>query len=132
MIPRPPRPTRTDTLFPYTTLFRSPGVCAPRKGTRGDIVLVRSRRKHRGRLARKSAGQPFGRNDGSLDQGDVGTLCAEKMTCSRCWCGPAKAILKVPMAVVPRDDCIAHTCSPWAARQSCARRAEEHKSELQS
>src|SRR3546814_2338523 len=23
MIPRPPRPTRTDTLFPYTTLFRS-------------------------------------------------------------------------------------------------------------
>src|SRR3546814_4679900 len=100
MIRRPPRSTRTDTLFPYPTLFRSavgrtaergfrdsrtrPGVCAPRKGTRGDIVLVRSRRKHRGRLARKSAGQPFGRNDGSLDQGDVGTLCAEKMTCSRC------------------------------------------------
>src|SRR3546814_18437865 len=24
MIPRPPRSTRTDTLFPYTTLFRSP------------------------------------------------------------------------------------------------------------
>src|SRR3546814_2365017 len=23
MIRRPPRPTRTDTLFPYTTLFRS-------------------------------------------------------------------------------------------------------------
>src|SRR3546814_11239478 len=23
-IPRPPRSTRTDTLFPYTTLFRSP------------------------------------------------------------------------------------------------------------
>src|SRR3546814_1341214 len=26
MIPRPPRSTRTDTLFPYTTLFRSPEV----------------------------------------------------------------------------------------------------------
>src|SRR3546814_11601116 len=25
MIRRPPRPTRTDTLFPYTTLFRSVG-----------------------------------------------------------------------------------------------------------
>src|SRR3546814_945417 len=25
MILRPPRSTRTDTLFPYTTLFRSPG-----------------------------------------------------------------------------------------------------------
>src|SRR3546814_3205875 len=26
MIRRPPRSTRTDTLFPYTTLFRSPAV----------------------------------------------------------------------------------------------------------
>src|SRR3546814_5286495 len=25
MLRRPPRSTRTDTLFPYTTLFRSPG-----------------------------------------------------------------------------------------------------------
>src|SRR3546814_6945389 len=25
MLPRPPRSTRTDTLFPYTTLFRSGG-----------------------------------------------------------------------------------------------------------
>src|SRR3546814_19687722 len=30
MIRRPPRSTRTDTLFPYTTLFRSPnGGCFP-------------------------------------------------------------------------------------------------------
>src|SRR3546814_4502553 len=28
MIRRPPRSTRTDTLFPYTTLFRSAGVHA--------------------------------------------------------------------------------------------------------
>src|SRR3546814_15978290 len=28
MIRRPPRSTRTDTLFPYTTLFRSLGVIA--------------------------------------------------------------------------------------------------------
>src|SRR3546814_15332756 len=27
MIRRPPRSTPTDTLFPYTTLFRSPGAC---------------------------------------------------------------------------------------------------------
>src|SRR3546814_5894789 len=38
MIRRPPRSTRTDTLFPYTTLFRSPdpdafafGLCAPQR-----------------------------------------------------------------------------------------------------
>src|SRR3546814_13578447 len=28
MIRRPPRSTRTDTLFPYTTLFRSPASCS--------------------------------------------------------------------------------------------------------
>src|SRR3546814_11716881 len=27
MIRRPPRSTRTDTLFPYTTLFRSESLC---------------------------------------------------------------------------------------------------------
>src|SRR3546814_9122523 len=29
MIRRPPRSTRTDTLFPYTTLFRSALMCPP-------------------------------------------------------------------------------------------------------
>src|SRR3546814_18944515 len=31
---RPPRPTRTDTLFPYTTLFRSPANAARQWSTR--------------------------------------------------------------------------------------------------
>src|SRR3546814_1886373 len=31
MIRRPPRSTRTDTLFPYTTLFRSRSPKAPRR-----------------------------------------------------------------------------------------------------
>src|SRR3546814_6634021 len=51
MIRRPPRPTRTDTLFPYTTLFRS--------GLRGGVVCrLRSRhpldgaRAHLGTVAR--------------------------------------------------------------------------------
>src|SRR3546814_3414590 len=34
MIRRPPRSTRTDTLFPYTTLFRSP---RGRRGQRGGL-----------------------------------------------------------------------------------------------
>src|SRR3546814_1442519 len=49
MIRRPPRSTRTDTLFPYTTLFRSPGCgrrrcpppCSPRT-RRGPVE-----RRHR-------------------------------------------------------------------------------------
>src|SRR3546814_4912811 len=35
MIRRPPRSTRTDTLFPYTTLFRS---CDARCGHRAAVV----------------------------------------------------------------------------------------------
>src|SRR3546814_8022350 len=34
MIRRPPRSTRTDTLFPYTTLFRSPGEAVAREKRR--------------------------------------------------------------------------------------------------
>src|SRR3546814_7988077 len=39
MIRRPPRPTRTDTLFPYTTLFRSPA----RQPATVAIAIGRSR-----------------------------------------------------------------------------------------
>src|SRR3546814_13176383 len=40
MIRRPPRSTRTDTLFPYTTLFRSPGAA--------DRQLADAQREERG------------------------------------------------------------------------------------
>src|SRR3546814_19599721 len=38
MIRRPPRSTRTDTLFPYTTLFRSGGLAVTRHPGRRDSV----------------------------------------------------------------------------------------------
>src|SRR3546814_9016407 len=38
MIRRPPRSTRTDTLFPYTTLFRSRRAAIGRIRLRGDAV----------------------------------------------------------------------------------------------
>src|SRR3546814_4459940 len=41
MIRRPPRSTRTDTLFPYTTLFRScqhASPCPAGKGRRGSLL----------------------------------------------------------------------------------------------
>src|SRR3546814_17460901 len=56
MIRRPPRSTRTDTLFPYTTLFRS------REGT---SVYGRTR---------EAAGYDFAERSGKLDaQREVGT-----------------------------------------------------------
>src|SRR3546814_18168933 len=50
MIRRPPRSTRTDTLFPYTTLFRS----ARQYGGGDNIIAVdrrRNRRRERPRIA---------------------------------------------------------------------------------
>src|SRR3546814_10723487 len=51
MIRRPPRSTRTDTLFPYTTLFRSArfGPVRGHSSDRGDAAAVEEsvRRDHR-------------------------------------------------------------------------------------
>src|SRR3546814_5210951 len=41
MIRRPPRFTRTDTLFPYTTLFRSPGERRLQAEGGGEAVVDR-------------------------------------------------------------------------------------------
>src|SRR3546814_10762367 len=51
MIRRPPRSTRTDTLFPYTTLFRS----IPIKFKWGRSWFI-ARRETRGRLPAGSSG----------------------------------------------------------------------------
>src|SRR3546814_14618478 len=40
MIRRPPRSTRTDTLFPYTTLFRSPDQWRGRLGDFDWVILA--------------------------------------------------------------------------------------------
>src|SRR3546814_21006879 len=46
MIRRPPRSTRTDTLFPYTTLFRSPQA----KGARIDLYHDRVHARRDGEI----------------------------------------------------------------------------------
>src|SRR3546814_15666722 len=45
MIRRPPRSTRTDTLFPYTTLFRS--------GQLQDLTRLRKHRPHLAEIAER-------------------------------------------------------------------------------
>src|SRR3546814_2551637 len=57
MIRRPPRSTRTDTLFPYTTLFRSINTDLAQDRDRGvahDLIFFvgqRLRRRHRNGVA---------------------------------------------------------------------------------
>src|SRR3546814_17952390 len=53
MIRRPPRSTRTDTLFPYTTLFRS------YSGRRSGVLmmpLLQQRASHNVQATKKAAG----------------------------------------------------------------------------
>src|SRR3546814_2432983 len=64
MIRRPPRSTRTDTLFPYTTLFRSrvPGFAAVGAG------VHRQRTADRARNAGKETGAGKLGGDGELGE----------------------------------------------------------------
>src|SRR3546814_28786 len=63
MIRRPPRSTRTDTLFPYTTLFRSPFLSA---------LCARLPVPHAGGIRRRAHGKGGAdRADRLLGDGDV-------------------------------------------------------------
>src|SRR3546814_4423013 len=62
MIRRPPRSTRTDTLFPYTTLFRSAGNRHPQAARQGPAPAGA---RHR-RGAVHLAAQPRADRDGVL------------------------------------------------------------------
>src|SRR3546814_2395245 len=64
MIRRPPRSTRTDTLFPYTTLFRSrrqgPGLRTDPGGRRGRRRGLRSAPEQPAMAAHPAKGSPQG------------------------------------------------------------------------
>src|SRR3546814_9924232 len=59
MIPRPPRSTRTDTLFPYTTLCRSPDQ-SNASGALPYVAQGQPARQVRGELARHHRGTDRG------------------------------------------------------------------------
>src|SRR3546814_12598485 len=58
MIRRPPRSTRTATLFPYTTLFRS-DLAQPGGALRADVAHLQRRRAHRSALVADKAANRF-------------------------------------------------------------------------
>src|SRR3546814_1620733 len=121
MIRRPPRSTRTDTLFPYTTLFRSSSQQAIHFAAQGiaagayDIVIaggVESMSRVPMGVARLNAephGEAFNRRfpEGMVDQGISAELIAARWGISR------------------------EAMDEYSAR-SHERRSEEHTSELQS
>src|SRR3546814_10828105 len=60
MIRRPPRSTRTDTLFPYTTLFRSRATAAPSRASRRAMAAPMPREPPVTRAVRPARGREAG------------------------------------------------------------------------
>src|SRR3546814_7347381 len=88
MIRRPPRSTRTDTLFPYTTLFRSPARQNRRSGKRhllrraergrrtgGADRSAHVHRNQRFRHNRQWLFEAYGNHPGPVRQPLAGGLC---------------------------------------------------------
>src|SRR3546814_6447041 len=67
MIRRPPRSTRTDTLFPYTTLFRSGDHAAEAVEYGGGEVVALAHRLGKGRTPQRRS-HLLGDRDGGLPE----------------------------------------------------------------
>src|SRR3546814_14591649 len=76
MIRRPPRSTRTDTLFPYTTLFRSCDDPAPRARLAALIGYAQDRLARHGAIASGSQILPLILGDDATTMRVAGALQA--------------------------------------------------------
>src|SRR3546814_14666694 len=72
MIRRPPRSTRTDTLFPDTTLFRS-----------GDTIRDAKRGLHLGRAGWKGLARCGGRQNDQVDVAGLHSRCVDRLEAGR-------------------------------------------------
>src|SRR3546814_6978738 len=106
MIRRPPRSTRTDTLFPYTTLFRSRGRVAAR--TRPQAVAADSP------LRRAAQHRPAG----ACDPAELGD--------------EARYGAMVPRMVAAAPHLVRDVAIDAGGGEHRPARSEEHTSELQS
>src|SRR3546814_6535414 len=73
MIRRPPRSTRTDTLFPYTTLFRSQGHANRNGPASADARRPRVLGNAAGPVQGRRHGRPPGTQGGTLHRRERGT-----------------------------------------------------------
>src|SRR3546814_4837685 len=105
---RPPRPTRTDTLFPYTTLFRSTG-----RGAGGRAGGVLRPWRAEGRPGGGGAAQP--------------ALCRRHL--SPRLQGPSRGGTSPSQRPTGDSD---RPCRTSGGDRHDGRRSEEHTSELQS
>src|SRR3546814_2507545 len=81
MIRRPPRSTRTDTLFPYTTLFRSQRrICGRRHPRRRPPEKRAARRARHGAAGTSGEGRYVGRHRTLCRSGSIARPRSEEHT----------------------------------------------------
>src|SRR3546814_14098194 len=109
MIPRPPRSTRTDTLFPYSTLFRSlAAVEQPQRGFETVTIVYDGEVEHR-----DSAG-----NGGVIGPGDVQWMTAAGGIIHEEYHSPSFAKTGGPFRLRPEErrvgkECVSKCKSRW-------------------
>src|SRR3546814_8134672 len=131
MCRRPPRATRTDTLFPYTTLFRSEPAVG-RGAAAGDALVAVHEVHGQAALVQRAVRLGGGRRAGAarlLEDVVVGGAAVR----------PAQLDLTLgrPVRLAPQIDAVGLGCGEQVAEGAGdgavdLERSEEHKSELQS
>src|SRR3546814_7866322 len=120
MIRRPPRSTRTDTLFPYTTLFRSASLEQQAASNRGNVDLLHQVTQIKNELqALRSQLEELQRKNEQLESTNRAQYLDLDGRLNRIEGGVAPPVLdpdSVPAATTP----------------AAPARSEEHTSELQS
>src|SRR3546814_10624083 len=124
MIRRPPRSTRTDTLFPYTTLFRSPAAkYASLLPSKANLPMQRL-----STLALSAAFVVAACSGGSqpsqAQSGDGADTAALDTSGDQ----PATPLADAPFTVPD----VASFAEPWAMTFLPGGRSEEHTAELQT
>src|SRR3546814_3395989 len=125
MIRRTPRSTRTDTLLPYTTLFRSPGVAAGRiEGGAGSRTGLQA---HGGIRSDGGAIEPTGAHAPPTEAHGATIFRIRSRPGRRNWhLRTACAVVGCPGFKGPVPQPVSMDGRPSAARV----RSEEHTSEL--
>src|SRR3546814_3212855 len=122
MIRRPPRSTRTDTLFPYTTLFRSCDDPAPRARLAALIGYAQDRLARHGAIASGSQILPLILGDDATTMRVAGALQANGLD-----------VRGIRPPTVPAGTARLRISITLNVDEAAIdRRSEEHTSELQS
>src|SRR3546814_2000107 len=108
MLRRPPRSTRTDTLFPYTTLFRSLVFV-----DRGDADRVSGLARELRRVVAHGAPITFAERMDGVDLVDVVAEPVEKLVSRKSAKAALRAHVGKPLVEFTRD--IGHGCEARAA-----------------